>query len=292
MNIRSNIIDNLDNLSNLLLSNLLKVIGFMAFFTLMTSPVSAQSSLKAARKATGEIVSTSQTTINGFSAISGMTIFGNTRIRTGKQGAAIISLGKLGRIELGAETDMTLRLSGSSIGGELHSNRVVVSARTGTAIAINTAEGIVTTDGRQPAVLTIYADSKGARVVAHLGEASIVSTSKEGGPKEDRMAEGEKLLQASGGVGWRRARLAAGTTSASGSQGAGQVARSVTATATPKASTLAELFKAGINYSIDPKFDRDSDSNEPFETSMTCRDNNDKKHCRYNSCYKPKPKKH
>jgi hypothetical protein len=135
-------------------------------------------------------------------------------------------------------------------------------------------------------VLTIYADSKSARVVAHLGEASIVSTSKEGGPKEDRMAEGEKLPQSSGGVGWRRARLADG---ARVSQKAGQVTRSVTATAKPKASTFAELFKAGINYSIDPKFDRGSDSDEPFETSMTCRDNHkDKKDCRYKSHYKPK----
>ena len=52
MNIRSNIIDNL--------SNLLKVIGFMAFFTLMTGPVWAQSSLKAI----GYIASAGQTTIN------------------------------------------------------------------------------------------------------------------------------------------------------------------------------------------------------------------------------------
>ena len=279
MNIRSDIIGDL--------SNLLKVIGFMAFFPLMTGSVWAQSSLKA----TGEIVSTSQTTINGFSAISGMTVFSNNRIRTGKQGAAIINLGRLGRIEFGAETDMTLRLSESSIGGELHSNRVVVSARTGIAIAVNTAEGMVTTDGRQPAVLTIYADSKRAPVIAHLGAASVISTSKEGPLKEDRMAEGEKPSQLSGGEGRWRARLAAGAigavSAARGAQRAGQVARSVTATATPNAPTFAGLFRAGINYSVDPKFDRGSGSKEPFETSMTCRDS-DKKHCRKKSDFKPK----
>src|SRR5262245_16377047 len=138
MNSRSRIMDNM--------GNLMKVIGFIAFLTLMASPAWAQSS----SKAKGEVVTASQTKINGFSAISGMTVFSNNRIRTGRQGAAVINLGRLGRIEFGAETDMTLRLSGASIGGELRSSRVVVSARAGIAIAIHTAKSMVTTDGRQP----------------------------------------------------------------------------------------------------------------------------------------------
>jgi hypothetical protein len=262
------------------LSSLLKVISLVAFFPLMAGPVWAQSS----SKASGEIVSANQAKINGFSAISGMTVFSNNRITTGRQGAAVINLGRLGRIEFGAETDMTLRLSEASIGGELRSNRVVVSARAGIAIAIHTAKSMVTTDGRQPAVLTIYVDGEKARVITHLGEASVVSTGEEGRLKrEGLMAGGKKLSQSPRGEGWRRAGLAAGAIGAASLTHMG-VQR---ATAAPNAATFAGLFKAGVNYSIDPKFNRGPGSEESFETSMTCRDG-DRKLCRKKSRFTPK----
>lgn len=255
------------------MSNLLKVIGFIAFLTLMACPAWAQSS----SKAKGEVVSASQTKINGFSAISGMTVFSNNRIMTGRHGAAVINLGRLGRIELGAETDMTLRLSEASIGGELRSNRVVVSAPAGIAVAVNAAKSMVTTDGRHPAVLTVYVDGERARVVAHVGAASVVPTGEEG-----RMAGGKETSQSPRGDGWKRAGLVAG---AIGSASIAQMGVRG-ATAASNAPTFAGLFKAGINYSIDPKFNRGPDSEESFETSMTCRDS-DKKYCRKKSRYKP-----
>lgn len=271
------------------LRNSRSIVGFIALFLLMTCPVLAQSSLKASRKATGEIVSASQTTINGFSAVSGVTVFSKNRIKTGDRGGAIINLGRLGRIECGAETDMTLSLSESSIGGELRSNRLTVSAPAGVAITINTAKGMVRTDGRQPAVLTIYVDGDRARVITHMGAASVVSTEK------DRIVGKNERSQSPRSDGWRRRE-----------QG--------------KAPTFNGLFKAGIDYSRDPKFDRgfdskfdrnsdprfdrdfdskfdkhrdkyrDRDSDEPFESSMSCRDsfNGHKKHCRKKSMHKPK----
>jgi hypothetical protein len=255
------------------MSNLPKVICFIAFLTLMACAAWAQS----APKAKGEVVSARQTKINGFSAISGMTVFSNNRIMTGKHGAAVINLGRLGRIELGAETDMTLRLSEASIGGELRSNQVVVSAPAGIAVAVNTAKSMVTTDGRHPAVLTIYVDGERARVVAHLGAASVVPTGEEG-----RMAGGKVTSQSPRGAGWKRAGLIAGAIGSAG----GAIIGVQSAAAAPNAPTFAGLFKAGINYSIDPKFNRGQDSEESFETSMTCRES-DKKYCRKYSRYKP-----
>lgn len=269
------------------LSNLLKVVVVMTFFLLMTGPVLAQSSLKA----TGEIVSASQTTINGFPAISGTTVFSNNRISTGKHGAAIINLGRLGRIELGAETDMTLRFSGASIGGELHSNRVVVSARSGIPVTINTGKGMITTDGRQPAVLTIFVNSSRARVLAHVGAASVISTSKEGRQNENRLTQGEELSQSPGVEGWRRASLSRGATPATNAARGGQVAGAAAATATPDDSTFTGLFKAGVNQSIDSnsasKPNKDPGADKSFETSMTCR-NSDNAACQKKSEFKPK----
>ena len=255
------------------ISNLLKVIGLVAFFSSAPGQALAQSS----SKAKGEVVSASQTKINGFSAISGMTVFSNNRVMTGKHGAAVINLGRLGRIEFGAETDMTLRLSESGIGGELRSNRVVVSARAGVAIAVNTAKSLVATDGREPAVLTIYLDGESARVIAHVGSATIVPTGE-----ESRMAGGKGLSQSPRGEGWKRAGFAASAIGAA--TGASIGVRG--ATAPSNAPTFAGLFRAGVNYSIDPKFDKGSDSEDSFESSMTCRDS-DKKYCRKKSHYKP-----
>ena len=257
------------------ISNLLKFVSFIAFFPLMADQVWAQ----APSKAKGEVVSASKTKINGLPAISGMTVFSNNRILTGSQGAAVISLGRLGRIECGADTDMTLRLSDESIGGELRSNRVVVSARAGIAIAINTAKSMVTTDGQQPAVLTIYVDRERARVISHVGAASVVSTGRgrsPGGWKRDVTIATWRGLEArrpGRRRNWRRERR--------------QNWRSGSDRAAPNAPTFAGLFKAGINYSIDPKSDNGPGSEEPFETSMTCRES-DKKYCHKKSKYKPK----
>jgi hypothetical protein len=265
------------------LGELLKVIGvsLTAFFLLTPTPAWAQSPLKAKAivskaKASGEVVSARQTTINGFTAISGATVFTENRIRTGEHGAAVINLGNLGRIEFGPETDMTLRLSETGIGGELRSNHVVVSARAGAAISINTAESVVTTDGRQPAVLTIYANGARARVVTHLGAANVVSTG------ENSPAGAKELAQPPRGVGLRRAGLVAGSIGAAG------VGHTVVqaATAKPDPPTFTGLFKAGVNYSVTPKPGRVPGPNEPFETSITCRDG-DNIFCRKKSSYKP-----
>jgi hypothetical protein len=249
------------------MSSLVKVIGSMAFFILATGAVSAQSPLKGAWKATGEIVSASKTTINEFSAVSGATVFNNNRIRTGKEGAAVINLGRLGRIKLGPDTDMTLRISEASIGGELRSSQMVVSAQKGVAIAVNTAEGVVTTDGREPAVLTIYLDGKRPQVITHRGVANVVTT---GGNSSER---GKELSQSPRGAGSRRAALAPGV---AGVASLGQTAvYAVTRGSSP--APFSRLFKAGVDYSTGPKSNGGHSGpgvEESFETSITCRNNN------------------
>jgi hypothetical protein len=212
-------------------------------------------------RASGEIASASQATINGSSAISGMTVFNNNRIRTDRQGAVIMNLGRLGRIEFGAETDMTVQFSTESIGGDLHSGRLVVSTRTGTAIAVNTSKGLVTSDGQQPAVLTMDVNSKHARIVAHLGEASLISSNK-----VERVAKGEALELSRDG--WQRTRMPPPNST----QVSGNVARAVTATTSRSNSSLAGLLNSAINYSIDRVFYSYRDAEQFFDSTITCRD--------------------
>jgi hypothetical protein len=252
------------------MSNLLKVISLTAFFSMTAGAVMAQSSLKA----TGEIVSANKTTINGFSAVSGVTVFNNNRIRTGKDGAAIINLGRLGRIEMGSETDLTLRISETSIGGELRSSQIVVSARAGIAIGVNTTEGIVTSDGRGPAVLTIYVDGKRPRVITHLGVAKVVTTGANSPAPEKEISKSPR------GAGQKAASTAAVAVSPTNLSQMGVRA----AFATP---TFVSLFKAGVDHSIGPKFDnRAPGYNKPFETSITC-GASQQRNCLTKSRYRP-----
>ncbi|MCI0665091.1 MAG: hypothetical protein L0220_28845 [Acidobacteria bacterium] len=253
-----------------------RFVGFLVFVTLLSTTAWAQ------LKAMGEIASASQTTINDSYIVSGMTVFNNNRIRTTEQGTAIINLGSLGRIEFGPKTDMTLRFSKAGIGGELHSNQVVVSARAGVPISVTTPKGMISTDGRQPAVLTIYVDSKRARVITHLGEATVTS-----GGKEEHMAEGEELSQSPRSTGWQHTNSPPRGNAVTRPKIAVQTTSSVTTPVTSDASIFTELFNSGISYSIAPESNGDRRYGELFETSITCR-NNDQMSCRNKSEFKPR----
>jgi hypothetical protein len=64
-------------------------------------------------------------TINGTSAISGATVFSESRIRTAANSSAIINLGRMGRLQLGPESEMTVRFSDGALGGSLTAGRAV-----------------------------------------------------------------------------------------------------------------------------------------------------------------------
>src|SRR5262245_15033658 len=251
--------------------------GFIISVTLTSTMAWAQFPVKA----TGEIASASQTTINGISVVSGMTVFSNNRIRTSEQGTADINLGGNGRIEFGPNKDMTQRFSRTGIGGELHSNQVVVSARAVVPISITTPKGIITTDGQQPAVLTIYVGSKRARVINHLGAATVTT-----GSREDRLAEGDELSQSARGAGWQHSNPVSGT-AASKPRIPGQITSPVTTLVVPDSSTFSELFTSGISYYVAPEPTGNRSIGERFESSITCR-NNDQMSCRNKSEYKPR----
>src|SRR5689334_14728906 len=113
-----------------------------SFYSLVTTSALAQSA-----KAAGELSVSGSVTINGTSAISGATVFSDSKVKTARNGAATINLGKLGRVQLGPESEMTLSFTDGKIGGNLSSGRAVVTAPAGVAIGVATSEGVATADG-------------------------------------------------------------------------------------------------------------------------------------------------
>lgn len=59
--------------------------------------------------------------VNGTSAISGATIFSDSTVTTAKGSSAVVSLGKLGRVELVPETTVKITYTGSSVTLNMHS---------------------------------------------------------------------------------------------------------------------------------------------------------------------------
>ncbi|MGE0884204.1 MAG: hypothetical protein AB7P14_11720 [Blastocatellales bacterium] len=145
-----------------------------SFYLLVTSSALAQTAAKAA----GELSVTGNVTINGTQAISGATVFSESKVKTARNGAATVNLGKLGRVQLGPESEMVLSFADGRIGGNLTAGRAVVSTPAGVAISVATAEGVAVADGKDASTLTIDVTCGNTRVAAGRSDAKVTSGGK------------------------------------------------------------------------------------------------------------------
>lgn len=122
------------------------VTSFTAFAILTVYSMVA---LAAADDAVGQISVTGQVTVNGQNAVSDSTIFTGSTIVTGSGSSAIVSLGKLGRIEVGAHSNFVLNFSEASIVGILGTGSVRVSQAPGISTSITTKDAVIIADVAQ-----------------------------------------------------------------------------------------------------------------------------------------------
>lgn len=97
----------------------------------------------------GEITVTGQVTVNGQSAVSNSTVTSGSTIVTGTNSTAVVSLGKIGRVEVLADTSVTLTFNENSIVGSLSAGKVRVSNAPGVATSITTKNATVVADAGQ-----------------------------------------------------------------------------------------------------------------------------------------------
>lgn len=86
----------------------------------------------------GEITVIGQVTVNGQPVVSGSTILSGAVISSTPGSSAVVSLGKLGRVEVQSETTATLRFSDTGIVAVLDSGRLRVSNTAGVATSVAT----------------------------------------------------------------------------------------------------------------------------------------------------------
>jgi hypothetical protein len=148
--------------------------------------VSSMLTLASPGARSGELSVSGDVTVNGQKAISGGTIFTNSAIVTAKDSQATISLGKLGRIELLANTSVRLSFTDGSITGLLDAGRARVSTPTGVAVNITTKNGSVMVDGTQATAFTAIAENGNTMVSTEAGLAELHS-----GASVTKIAAGE-----------------------------------------------------------------------------------------------------
>lgn len=122
---------------------------------------------------TGDLSVVGEVTVNGTSAISGATVFSDSTITTSKGSSAVVSLGKLGRVELLPESSLKLSFTDSGVTGMLSQGRVRVSSSSGVNASIGTKDGMAVADVNQPNVFMVDIECGNTLVSTQSGRVEL-----------------------------------------------------------------------------------------------------------------------
>jgi len=113
--------------------------------------------------------------VNGEKVISGGTFFSGCAIATAAQSEAAISIGRLGRVELSADTKMKLSFSETGLQGSLDKGSVRISTPAGVSVNLITPKGSVITDGQEPTTFTVTSKDGETTAAAMEGSLELIS---------------------------------------------------------------------------------------------------------------------
>jgi hypothetical protein len=151
----------------------------------------------------GELSVSGEVTVNGQSAISGATVFsGSTVETTAKGSSAVVSLGKLGRVELMPGTTLKLTFDETSITGNLEAGRVRLSTPAGVAASVVTKDGAAVADSRQASVFMVDTECGNMIVATQTGNVELRA-----GDKTTQIAAGSQDTAGQAAPGTRCTRL-------------------------------------------------------------------------------------
>src|SRR6266571_3447807 len=105
-------------------------VAVLSVYTMVAFATSGQ------KAAGGELSASGQVTVNGQAAISGATVFSGAVIATAPNSSAVVSLGKLGRVELMPNTSTRLSFGDTNIAASLDAGRLRVSTAAGVSAIV------------------------------------------------------------------------------------------------------------------------------------------------------------
>jgi phage baseplate assembly protein gpV len=150
----------------------------------------------------GELSVTGQVTVNGQTAISGATVFSDSTVQTAQNSSAVVSLGKLGRVELLPGSTMKLSFSETSVTGMLDSGRARISTPAGVSASITTKDGSAVADSKQANVFTVDTECGNTVVATQAGNVELRA-----GDKTMQIAAGTQDTAGTAAPGTRCTRL-------------------------------------------------------------------------------------
>jgi hypothetical protein len=126
---------------------------------------------------TGGLSVVGEVTVDGQKVTSGGTFFSESTIVTAADSGAVLSLGRLGRIELLANSSLNLTLAENGISGTMYSGRSRISTPAGVAVNIATKDGAVKIDGSQSTSFNLNTENISTIVSTESGSAELSSGS-------------------------------------------------------------------------------------------------------------------
>lgn len=126
--------------------------SLVLFVVLLISAVAVVGNApQAAKTVIGKLLQvTGQVTVNGARAVAGATVSSDSAITTRQNSSAVVSLGKLGRVEVLPQTTMKLSFSDDSVSvSMLDAGRVRVSSSSNVNASTTTNDGHIIATGRQ-----------------------------------------------------------------------------------------------------------------------------------------------
>src|SRR5688572_26896378 len=127
----------------------------------------------AGAKASGELSVSGQVTVNGQKMVSGGTVFTDSTISTAPQSSASVSIPKVGRVDLSANSNLRISFNESSITAMLETGSAQVSTLAGTTVNLTTKDGTVLVDGTQATTFTVSAFRGRTSVATQTGVAEF-----------------------------------------------------------------------------------------------------------------------
>jgi hypothetical protein len=124
---------------------------------------------------TGGLSVVGEVTVDGQKVTSGGTFFSDSTIVTASDSIAVLSLGRLGRVELLPNSSLNLTLADNVITGTMYSGRGRVSTPAGVAVKIATKDGDVSVDGSQATSFNVNTENVSTILGTETGLAELKS---------------------------------------------------------------------------------------------------------------------
>jgi ferric-dicitrate binding protein FerR (iron transport regulator) len=124
-------------------------------------------------KASGELSVSGQVTVNGQKMVSGGTVFTDSTISTAPQSSASVSIPKVGRVDLSANSNLRIAFTETSITAMLETGSAQVSTLAGTTVNLTTKDGTVVVDGKQATSFSVSATRGRTSMTTLSGEAQF-----------------------------------------------------------------------------------------------------------------------